>query len=138
MAGNLTDIDLTDDELQLVMALRQFKERQNSQQYPLLARQDYQISLDYFKADIPRESPVDLLPADDAHERHRLMQSLLSKIRQDYPDGPREFTAQQISYMMFIPLANLQLMEQEASKPDWPELLNLLIQIGIFTNFIMP
>lgn len=136
MASKTVGVQITDDELQVLQAYRDFKAQKSVQENPLFARRDFEVGLKYWRTEMRFESPVDLLPADDARLRHPLMKKLRARLRAKFEDPTIEFDGRQVAFMATIQLSSLEQLVQESRFLPYPIYLDELIQIGIYTHFI--
>lgn len=80
-------------------------------------------------SDVPRTAPVDLLPADEGDIRDNLVKAIHARLRHMNPDEA-EFTAQEVAFLMCIPVSTLQEWAQGRPNRMWKYQINDLLYVG--------
>lgn len=125
---------VTREEAREIQRRRDFIQRNTAAGTTWQMSKDLRFVENYYDTDIPRQEPVDIIPQEELPERHRLMLSLQTKIRQFKKEPGWAFDRQQISKMLCMQMKGLRDLESEATVTEWDERLDDFLDASMLQN----
>lgn len=127
---------VTREEAREIQRRRDFIQRNTAAGTTWQMRKDLKLVEKYYDTDLPRQEPVDIVSQEELPERHRLMLSLQTKIRQFKREADWAFNRQQISKMLCMQMEELSILERQSTETEWEDKLDDFLDASMLQTLI--